>query len=121
MTKHGKFWCTAEGGIASGESSCFQQWGPYCETCVARVSLQHAGEVDEDSRELGHGAEGVRSKGTKARGKLREVYKCFSKRGCLEIRNGKRWLNMIHVQSKDRIALERGDIARRNPTYTPPN
>lgn len=64
--KPGKFWCTAEEGIASGVSSRFQQRGPYCETCVGRVSSQHAGEVDEDTRELGYGAEGVCSKGTKA-------------------------------------------------------
>ena len=86
--KPGKLCYTAEEGIASGVSSCFQQRGPYCETCVERVSLQHAGEVDEDTRELGYRAEGLRSKGTKARGKLREVYKCFSKRGCLEKQDG---------------------------------
>lgn len=83
MMKPGKVWCTAE-GVASGVSSCFQQRGAYCETRIGRVSLQHAGEVDEDTRELGYGAEGVCCKGTKAGGKLREVYKCFGKRRCLE-------------------------------------
>lgn len=52
------------------------------------VSLQHAGEVDEDTRELGYGAEGLCSKGTKPRWKLREVYECFSKRCCLEKQDG---------------------------------
>jgi len=68
--KPGKCLCTAEEGIASGVSSRFQQQGPYCKTRRGRVSLQHAEEVDEDTRELRYGAEGVCSKGTKARGKL---------------------------------------------------
>lgn len=67
MTKPQKLCYTAEEGI---------------------MSLQHAGEVDEDTRELGYGAEGLCSKGTKARGKLREVYECFSNRGCLEKQDG---------------------------------
>lgn len=50
--------------------------------------MQHAEEVDEDARELGYGAEGLCSKGTKTRCKLREVYECFSKRGCLEKQDG---------------------------------
>lgn len=62
-------------------SALSQRWGLYSETCVG--SLQHAGEEDEDTSNLGYGVEELGSKGTKARGKLREAHKRISKRGCL--------------------------------------
>lgn len=39
MMKLGKLCYTAEGVIDSGVSSCLQQRGPSCETCVGRVSF----------------------------------------------------------------------------------
>lgn len=89
MRKPGKLCYTAEGVIDSEVSSCLQQRRLSCETCVRKSELlQHARDADEDTRELGYGAEGLCSKGTKARGKLREVYKCFSKTVCLENQDG---------------------------------